>query len=150
MCEKKRTRKGPARNAKLAHRRGIAARSGRLPVPIEWQHLKRLKVSADVIDPVDLRRSPAFAIIPRTRDERDSATPGSTTKALSLADPARISGRVGIEHCVPHDTESHNGPTSFPSLSGADTRIKTVHESRRSMPASSLRFSLPSSRFARG
>lgn len=68
----------------------------RLPVRVEWQHLKRLKVSVDVIGPVDLRRRLALAIIPRARDEHVGTSfsgTRSTTRPVSLDDPERISAR---------------------------------------------------------
>lgn len=96
----------------------------RLPVRVEWQHLKRLKVSADVIGPVDLRRCPVLAIIPRTRDEHV----GTSFSGAQLDDAAGVSRRsredlrMSALIIVPHAIWAHNRPTSLPSLSGAEMR----------------------------
>lgn len=105
----------------------------RLSVRVEWQHLKRLRINADVIDPVDLRRRPTLAIIPQARDEHVGISFSgtcSTTRPVFLDDPERSSVR---RHWSLYPTRwTHNRLTSLPSLSGADTRIKTVYRSVRS------------------
>lgn len=67
-----------------------------MPVRVEWQHLKRIKVTVDVIGPVDLRQRPMLAIIPQARDEHVGTLfsgAWSTMRPVFLDDPERISAR---------------------------------------------------------